>query len=93
MSWTELSIVSQRQEFVVLASASGANIRELSRRFGISSKTGYNWLKRVFEHNPRKDGESLPRLRRGGRNWPRRSGLDRTSYSLTVTAISLRFLG
>jgi transposase InsO family protein len=46
MPWKEVLIVSQRQEFVVLARADGANVRELCRRAGISPKTAYKWLER-----------------------------------------------
>lgn len=49
MAWREASIVSERLEFVSLASADGANVRELCRRFGISPPTGYKWLSRVRE--------------------------------------------
>ncbi|MCP2041370.1 transposase InsO family protein [Neisseria sp. HSC-16F19] len=35
-----------RQEFVTLARKADANISELCRRFGISRKTAYKWLKR-----------------------------------------------
>lgn len=38
--------MSQRHEFVVLASNAGVNFRQLCRRFRISPKTGYKWLKR-----------------------------------------------
>ena len=46
MPWQTPSLMSQRYEFVLLASVAGANIRELCRRFGISAKTGYKWLGR-----------------------------------------------
>jgi transposase InsO family protein len=46
MPWQETSTVSLRTEFCALASAEGANVRELCRRFGISRKTGYKWLER-----------------------------------------------
>jgi transposase InsO family protein len=46
MPFEERSIVSQREEFCRLASASGANVRELCRRFRIGSATGYLWLGR-----------------------------------------------
>lgn len=46
MAWRKESIVSQRLEFVTLASVEGANIRELCRRFRISAPTGYHWLER-----------------------------------------------
>jgi transposase InsO family protein len=38
--------MSQRYEFVLLASAAGVNVRALCRRFQISAKTGYKWLQR-----------------------------------------------
>jgi len=46
MPWNEVTRVSLREEFVQLAMQSGANRRELCRRFKISPKTGYKWLRR-----------------------------------------------
>lgn len=46
MPWKQVSIMSARQEFVMLASPEGSNMRELCRRFGISAPTGYKWLER-----------------------------------------------
>lgn len=46
MPWKEVSSMSQRRDFVALASADNANMRELCRRFEISPTTGYKWLKR-----------------------------------------------
>ncbi len=46
MPWEEVSIMSQKREFVTLAQSEEANIRELCRRFGISPTTGYKWLGR-----------------------------------------------
>jgi transposase InsO family protein len=46
MPLRERSIVDQREEFVRLALAPGANKRELCRRFGISRSKGYKWLGR-----------------------------------------------
>ena len=46
MPWRETNAVSNRLEFVRLASQPGANKRELCRRFEISPKTGYKWLSR-----------------------------------------------
>lgn len=48
MSWREQSIMDQREEFVRLALLSGASIRELCRRFGISRSHGHKWLKRYL---------------------------------------------
>lgn len=46
MPWEEVSVMSQRREFVTLAQSEETNIRELCRRFGISPTTGYKWLGR-----------------------------------------------
>jgi len=46
MSWKECDQVSLRREFVCLALVEGSNMSALCRRFGISRKTGYKWLKR-----------------------------------------------
>ena len=47
MPWREVSMMSERKEFVTLAlSADRANVREMCRRFGISAPTGYKWLRR-----------------------------------------------
>jgi transposase-like protein len=46
MPWRELSIMDQREKFVRLALAPGANRSELCRRFGIGRDKGYKWLKR-----------------------------------------------
>ena len=41
MPWKEMSVMSQRREFVELAQAEGTNKRGLCRRFGISP---YDWI-------------------------------------------------
>ena len=46
MPWNPRNTMNLRLEFVHLALQEGANRRELCRRFGISSKTGYKWLAR-----------------------------------------------
>src|SRR5262245_40286271 len=46
MPWREVSIMSQRVEFVALATAENANLRDLCRRFAISPNTAYKWLDR-----------------------------------------------
>jgi transposase InsO family protein len=50
MTWESVSIMSQKEEFVTLASKEGANISELSRRFAISRPTAYKWLARYRQH-------------------------------------------
>jgi len=46
MPWLIQTTMSQRHEFVLLASKPGVNFRQLCRRFRISPKTGYKWKKR-----------------------------------------------
>lgn len=46
MPWKAVTVMSQRKEFVSLASAEHANISELCRRFDISRRTGYKWIER-----------------------------------------------
>ncbi|TGC21174.1 IS481 family transposase, partial [Pseudomonas citronellolis] len=41
--------MSSRYEFVLLAEQPDANVRELCRRFEISPKTAYKWLRRYQE--------------------------------------------
>jgi transposase InsO family protein len=52
MPWQEVTAMSQRQEFVSLASNEDANIRLLCRRFGISPTTAYKWLRRFERDGP-----------------------------------------
>lgn len=75
MPWQEVSTMSLRREFVMLARQEGANVRELCRRFGISPKTGYKWLGRYAaagasalaersrrpQASPRRTGQALER--------------------------------
>jgi transposase InsO family protein len=49
MPWKEVSVMSQRLEFVQMASTEQANIRELCRHFNISAPTAYKWLHRFKE--------------------------------------------
>src|SRR4030042_6933092 len=49
MPWKEITAVTQRREFVNLATGEDVNVRCLCRRFGISAKTGYKWLNRYVE--------------------------------------------
>ena len=48
MGWKESDRVSERGDFVRLASLGGCSFSELCRRFGISRKTGYKWRKRYL---------------------------------------------
>lgn len=49
MPWQARSIVSQREEFVALASMPGANVSRLCERFRISRETGHLWIRRFAE--------------------------------------------
>jgi transposase InsO family protein len=49
MPWKDASLMSLRLEFVTLASAEGANVRELCRRYGVSPKAAYKWIARFRE--------------------------------------------
>jgi putative transposase len=49
LPFVEASVVEQRREFVRLALQDGANRRALCRRFEISPRTAYKWLKRWSE--------------------------------------------
>src|SRR5713101_8498579 len=49
MPWSEVTLMSLREEFVKLASQPGVNRRELCRRFQISPRIGYKWLQRYAQ--------------------------------------------
>lgn len=53
MPWKEVTVVSSRKEFVVLALRPGVKITDLCQGFNISRKTGYKWINRY-----RSQGES-----------------------------------
>ena len=46
MAWKVSSLMSQRFEFVRMASAEGTNIRHLCRQFRVSPTTAYKWMAR-----------------------------------------------
>lgn len=46
MPWKVREVMSLRREFIQLATQEDSNVRELCRRFGISPKTAYKWMKR-----------------------------------------------
>src|SRR5262249_33624470 len=49
MPWKETCAMTLREEFVRLASQEQANVRALCRRFEVSAKTAYKWLRRFRE--------------------------------------------
>ena len=80
MPWQEVSIMSQRCEFVKLASLQQISFRELCRRFAISAPTGYKWLERSRDQGP--DLSDRPRR-------PRTSP-QKTSEALEAQVVALR---
>ena len=80
MPWKEATPMSLRLEFVQLASADGANIRELCRRFHITPRTGYKWLRR-FEQGGECALEDKSRRPRGS---PRRTDAKAEAAILAV---------
>lgn len=50
MPWRERTTMSEKREFVKLASRKGANIRALCRSFSVSPTTGYELLKRFRQY-------------------------------------------
>ena len=57
MPWNEISTMSLRLEFVSLAVAEGANIRELCRRLEVSPQAAYKWIGR-YRRGGRRPGRS-----------------------------------
>ena len=49
MPFKEISKVMMRRELVNQMLQPGANKRELYRRYGVTSRTGYKWLRRFLE--------------------------------------------
>ena len=67
MPWKVCSRMSERLEFVELASVAGCNMVRLCRRFGISRKTGYKWLGRYRQTGEAGLAERSRRPRRSPR--------------------------
>ena len=53
MPWRTTNLMSLRQEFVTMALQAGVSMSELCRRFEISRKTGYKWLRRYHAEDLR----------------------------------------
>jgi transposase InsO family protein len=80
MPWPTKDLLTMKHDFVQLALLPGANIRELSRRFGISAPCAYKWLKRYRERGVA-GLEPLPR---------RRLNQQRTSTDVETLILDLR---
>ena len=81
MPWRTSSAMSQRHEFVMLASHEQSNIRQLCGRFGIGAATAYKWLHRF-------QAQGLPGLEELSRR-PQHSP-NRTTDELEQVVIALR---
>jgi len=80
MSFRKVSIMESRMEFVNLACQEGTNVRELCRRYGVSSATAYKWIGRF-----RESGESgLKDRSRRPINSPNRSDTEFENQVLRV---------
>lgn len=80
MPWKESSKMSSRLEFVMLATAQGANMRALCRAFGISPQTGYTLLARFKEHG----AEGLQERSRRPHSSPLRSTVELEKHVLEL---------
>src|ERR1051325_2364184 len=69
MPWKESISMSQRHEFVLLATSPDANFSQLCRRFQISRKTGYKWRRRFLSGG----SQALADLSRRPSRSPRRT--------------------
>src|SRR5689334_1345035 len=52
MPWKDVSLMALRLEFVTLATAEGANVRQLCRRYDLSPQTAYKWIARFRQGGP-----------------------------------------
>lgn len=52
MPWREATPMSERSEFLSFASRRDLAMSALCRRYGVSRKTGYKWLRRARESGP-----------------------------------------
>ncbi len=60
MPWEQKTVIEQREEFVLLA-MQGGNFSALCREWGISTKTGYKWVRRFREGEELDDRSRRPK--------------------------------
>lgn len=60
MPWETITVMDQRKEFILEASAEDANISQLCAKYGISRKTGYKWINRAAQSLPLCDQSRRP---------------------------------
>lgn len=83
MPWKESSRMSLRTEFVLLAQKPDANLSLLAKRFGISRKTAYKWLKRFQAGDP----DALADRSRKPHASPARTAQEREQQILQLRAL------
>jgi transposase-like protein len=81
MPWNQVSIVEQRLRFLIEASQRTETMIDLCRRYGVSRKTGYKWLKRYQQSGTLAGLKDQPR--RPQRS-PRRTGAEQAQRVLAV---------
>lgn len=81
MPWQEVTTVSLRLEFVMLAQKEDRNFSQLCKSFDISTKTGYKWLNRFQAYGP----EGLQDLSRRPKSSP-----SITDYDIEQAILNLR---
>jgi transposase InsO family protein len=82
MPWHTITMMTQRLEFVILATGSPIAFKELCGRYGVSRKTGYKWLARYEAGG----AEALLDRSRKPHHSPRRVP---TELAATVIALNL----
>jgi transposase-like protein len=80
MPWEHVTVLEQREEFVLLAGREDANISELCRRFGVSRKVAYKWLGRYEEG----EADALRDRSRRPHRSPRKSPIEIEQAVLSV---------
>lgn len=86
MPWQEQSTMSLRRAFVAAVEAETVPVRELCRRYQISSKTGYKWLKRAREAEEAGSQARLADQSRRPRTSPRQTASAMEAAVLAVRA-------
>lgn len=81
MAWKEVTEMKLRDEFIQLSKTANISMSKLCRRFSISRKTGYKWLKRHAE----KGKAGLQNHSRRPKNSP-----NKTTHKLEELIVNLR---
>jgi transposase InsO family protein len=74
MPWKQASVVEQRLSFLIEVHKQSGTMSDLCRRYGVSRKTGYKWLKRYERES---SVEALKNQSRRPQHSPRRTSADR----------------